>query len=167
MALACGISLFDSIQHSPVDCLAASCSLGVLTREDERTSVYSTILLQTRRIAEKSCPRGRSVLSLWTSSLTRDSWKWTKGWIWTLIYQCHSPCCLPIRARTLENSYSDGNIRPPDLQISSVAHSCLIIWDPTDCSMPGLPANHQLLEPTQSPLSQWWDGWMSFKTDFL
>ena len=129
LALGCGISLFDLIQQSPVNCcLAASCSFGVLTREDEYTSFYSVILLQTQpwRIAEKSCPRGRSVLSLWTSSLTQDSWKWTKGWIWTSVYQWHSPCCLPIRARILENSYKDGNTRPPDLQISSV---CVLLFE--------------------------------------
>ena len=33
--------------------------------------------------------------------------------------------------------------------ISSVAQSCLIVCDPMDCSTPGLPVHHQLLEFTQ------------------
>ena len=35
-------------------------------------------------------------------------------------------------------------------QFSSVAHSCLTLCDPMDCSMPGLPVHHQLPEFTQS-----------------
>ena len=42
------------------------------------------------------------------------------------------------------------------VQLSSVAQSCLTLCDPMDCSMPGLPVHHQLLEITKScPLSQW------------
>ena len=33
--------------------------------------------------------------------------------------------------------------------ISSVTQSCLTLCDPMDCSMPGFPAYHQLLEPAQ------------------
>ena len=41
--------------------------------------------------------------------------------------------------------------KPEDFfQFSSVAQSCLILCDPMDCSMPGLPARHQLLEFTQT-----------------
>ena len=32
---------------------------------------------------------------------------------------------------------------------SSVTHSCLTLWDPMNCSTPGLPVHHQLLELTQ------------------
>ena len=35
-------------------------------------------------------------------------------------------------------------------QFSSVAQSCLTLCDPMDCSMPGLPAHHQLPELTQT-----------------
>ena len=31
-------------------------------------------------------------------------------------------------------------------QFSSVAQSCLTLYDPVDCSTPGLPVHHQLLE---------------------
>ena len=37
-----------------------------------------------------------------------------------------------------------------DFQLSSVAHSCLTLCDLKDCSMPGLPVHHQLLESTQT-----------------
>ena len=36
------------------------------------------------------------------------------------------------------------------LQFSSVAQSCLTLRDPMDCSTPGLPVHHQLLEFTQT-----------------
>ena len=36
------------------------------------------------------------------------------------------------------------------VQFSSVAQSCLTLCDPMNCSMPGLPVHHQLLEPTQT-----------------
>ena len=36
------------------------------------------------------------------------------------------------------------------LQFSSVAQSCLTLCNPTDCSTPGLPVHHQLLEFTQT-----------------
>ena len=36
------------------------------------------------------------------------------------------------------------------INISSVAQSCLTLCDPIDCSMPGLPVHHQLLEFTQT-----------------
>ena len=36
------------------------------------------------------------------------------------------------------------------LQFSSVPQLCLTLCDPMDCSTPGFPVNHQLLEPTQT-----------------
>ena len=36
------------------------------------------------------------------------------------------------------------------VQFSSVTHSCLILCDPMNCSMPGLPVHHQLPEFTQT-----------------
>ena len=35
-------------------------------------------------------------------------------------------------------------------QFSSVAQLCPTLWDPMNCSMPGLPVHHQLLEFTQT-----------------
>ena len=39
-------------------------------------------------------------------------------------------------------------------QFSSVAQSCLTLCDPMDCSTPGLPVHHQLLESTQTHLHE-------------
>ena len=36
------------------------------------------------------------------------------------------------------------------IQFSSVTESCLTLCDPMDCSIPGLPVHHQLLEFTQT-----------------
>ena len=36
------------------------------------------------------------------------------------------------------------------VQFSSVTQSCPTLSDPMNCSMPGLPVQHQLLEPTQT-----------------
>ena len=36
------------------------------------------------------------------------------------------------------------------LQFSSVAQSCPTLWDPINCSTPGLPVHHQLPESTQT-----------------
>ena len=43
------------------------------------------------------------------------------------------------------------------VQFSSVAQSCLTLCDPMNCSMPGLPVHHQLLEFTQTHVhrDQW------------
>ena len=38
----------------------------------------------------------------------------------------------------------------PSFSFSSVAQSCPTLCDPTDCSKPGLPVHHQLLEFTQT-----------------
>ena len=43
----------------------------------------------------------------------------------------------------------------PLLQFSSVAQSCPTLCDPMDCSTPGLPVHHQLLEFTQTHVH--WD----------
>ena len=36
------------------------------------------------------------------------------------------------------------------VQFTSVAQLCPTLWDPMNCSMPGLPVHHQLLEFTQT-----------------
>ena len=42
----------------------------------------------------------------------------------------------------------------PSVQFSSVAQSCLTLCDPMNCSTPGLPVHHQLLEFTQTHVHQ-------------
>ena len=48
-----------------------------------------------------------------------------------------------------------GRTRIWDL-ISSITQSCLTLCDPMDCSMPGFPVHHQLLELDQTHPSSWW-----------
>ena len=36
------------------------------------------------------------------------------------------------------------------VQFNSVTQSCPTLCDPMDCSTPGFPVHHQLLEPTQT-----------------
>ena len=43
-----------------------------------------------------------------------------------------------------------GAVRAILHQFSSMAHSCLSLCDPMDCSTPGLPVRHQLLEFTKT-----------------
>ena len=50
----------------------------------------------------------------------------------------------------LAGPISHGFINEPMCQFSSVAQSCPTLCEPTDCSMPGLPVHHQLLEFTQT-----------------
>ena len=40
------------------------------------------------------------------------------------------------------------------VHLSSVTQVFLTLWDPKDCSMPGLPVHHQLLELTQTHVHQ-------------
>ena len=40
--------------------------------------------------------------------------------------------------------------KPGSVQFSSVAQSCPTLCDPMNCSTPGLPVHHQLLESTQN-----------------
>ena len=50
---------------------------------------------------------------------------------------------LKCESTKIEQRFSNG-------VSSSVAQSCRILWDPMDCSMPGLPVHHQLLELAQT-----------------
>ena len=47
-----------------------------------------------------------------------------------------------------ENAQQDGIIRSD--QVRSVAQSCLTLCNPMNCSTPGLPVHHQLLEFTET-----------------
>ena len=43
------------------------------------------------------------------------------------------------------------------VQFSSVSQSCPILWDPMNCSTPGFPVHHQLLEFTQTHVHRFSD----------
>ena len=51
-------------------------------------------------------------------------------------------------------------------QFSSVTQSCLTLCDPMDCNKPGLPAHHQLLEFTQTPVHWVGDAIQPFSSCF-
>ena len=53
-----------------------------------------------------------------------------------------------LKGETAESCQIINLLRVP-IQFSSVTQSCLTLWDPMDCSMPGLPVHHQLLELAQ------------------
>ena len=66
-----------------------------------------------------------------------------------------SPECGSPRPPRLHGHYVEGlsNVldqRLLSVQFSSVAQSCPTLWNPMNCSMPGLPVHHQLLEFTQT-----------------
>ena len=44
----------------------------------------------------------------------------------------------------------------PSVQFSSVSQSCPTLWDPMNCSAPGLPVQHQLPEFTQTHVHRQW-----------
>ena len=48
------------------------------------------------------------------------------------------------------NNHDMKETKVPIIHFSSVAQSCLTLCDPMNCSMPGLPVHHQLLEYTQT-----------------
>ena len=54
-----------------------------------------------------------------------------------LTYFLKSSLCLRIQLCT-------------SIQFNSVTQSCLTLFDPMDCSMPGFPVHHQLLEIAQT-----------------
>ena len=56
-----------------------------------------------------------------------------------------------VSARELENERRAGKKREKMMvQFSSVSQLCLTLCDPMECSTPGLPVHHQLLEFTQT-----------------
>ena len=67
---------------------------------------------------------------------------------------------LTTRAEAFQGSLSKGrkdtNVYLPLslVQFSSVAHSCLTLCDPMDCSIPGFPVHHQLPKLAQTHVYQ-------------
>ena len=51
-------------------------------------------------------------------------------------------------------NFNSNNPNKLRVQFSSVAQSCLTLCDPMNCSMPGLPAHHQLPESTQTHVNR-------------
>ena len=55
-----------------------------------------------------------------------------------------------MQAVTLPSESTREALQFSSVQFSSVAHLCLTLCDPMNCSMPGLPVHHQLPEFTQT-----------------
>ena len=71
------------------------------------------------------------------------------------MYQSQSPNSSPafslsIHLFLLYICVSISVLQIGSVQFSSVAQSCLSLCDPMDCSMPGFPVHHQLLELAQT-----------------
>ena len=64
--------------------------------------------------------------------------------------QPRDPTQVSCIASRFFTSWATREAQLQDIQFSSVAQSCLTLCDPMDCSTPGLPVHHQLLEPTQT-----------------
>ena len=71
------------------------------------------------------------------------------------------PC---IGGEVLATGLSGKSLRCPFVQFSLVSQLCLTLCNPMDCSIPGLPVHHQLLELTQTQVHQVGD---AFRTRFL
>ena len=67
---------------------------------------------------------------------------WTMDWF-QIRKGVHQGCIL---SPCLSNLYAEFS----SVQFSSAAQLCLTLCDPMDCSTPGLPVHHQLLEYTQT-----------------
>ena len=58
----------------------------------------------------------------------------------------YGDCCHEIKRHLLLETKAMANL----VQFSSVTQSCLTLYDPMNCSTPGLPVHHQLPESTQT-----------------
>ena len=77
-----------------------------------------------------------------------DSYVFKKSWplvfTWRLIFMFWPAFLLP------PCTWREGAKLVCTVQFSSVTQSCPTLCHPMDCSMPGLPVHHQLLEFTQT-----------------
>ena len=71
----------------------------------------------------------------------------------TVLWESHPPL-LPLFILDLLHCRQILYSLSHSVQFSSVAQSCLTLWDPMNRSMPGLPVHHQLPEFTQTHIHQ-------------
>ena len=81
------------------------------------------------------------------SSASSGNWWWTgkSGVVQSMGSKSHSG-----RYSLFIYIISTNRIGISSIQFSSVAQLCPTLWNPVDCSMPGLPVNRQFLEFTQT-----------------
>jgi len=91
------------------------------------------------------------ILAVHSVSVYTQSWGWRQrgffGEVMTEYFAFHSPSTLSGRRR--RRMYS-SMVEIPSAQFSSVTQSCPTLFDPMNCSTPGLPVHHQLPEFTQT-----------------
>ena len=78
-------------------------------------------------------------------------WKTLNIWLTYCNIVSH---CLQIFSVVRANTFYPFNISIRSDQIRSVAQSCPTLFDPMNCSMPGLLVHHKLLEFTQTHVHQ-------------
>ena len=79
-------------------------------------------------------------------SICQQIWKtqeWPQDWKRSVFIPF--PKAMPKNVQTNTQLHSSHTV-----QLSSVAQSCLTFCNPIDCSTPGFPVHHQLLELTQT-----------------
>ena len=107
------------------------------------SSYFSTYCYYLKRIL-RNCLLGsqmrykhtHSFVLLWYTHTTLNS-----EFVWIKIYYCYHIILLKQLSIALYSS---------SVQFSSVTQSCPTICDPMDCSTPGLPVHHQILELIQT-----------------
>ena len=108
--------------------------------------IFKAVLLASSRSKMFATPP--AVTGTWYSNMLR-CWSWGNQRGKKVISQCQVILSsLDItwpRAKKHTEIHSSGSD-----QFSSVAWSCLTLCNPMDCSTPGLPVYHQLLEFTQT-----------------
>ena len=67
----------------------------------------------------------------------------------SLVYQSYINCMFKVPSGEHRRVTDKENFPLSSVQFSSVVQSCLTLCNPMNCSMPGLPVHHQLLEFTQ------------------
>ena len=100
----------------------------------------------------------------WTSGSSQFTYCWSLAWRILssvqmfrsiVLVESGSPVEYKVdKVRGRQEKKKKGSIKGENLrlyylsQFSSVAQSCPTLWDPMDCSTPGLPVHHQLPEIT-------------------
>ena len=100
-----------------------------------------------------------------------NSWTWLSKWACMHIinYSHHVVHCISWHYFLTESLYllttfTHFSHPTPIFQISSVTHLGPTLQDAKDCSMPGFPVHHQLLELAQINVRQWCHPTISFSS---
>ena len=90
---------------------------------------------------------------LYTFSLSSSLCSWLGTWTpqhTHCLQICTTSDCPSLGGMACAWSWGQSNRKLRAVQFSSVAQLCLTLCKPMDCSMPGLPVHHQLLEFAQT-----------------